>query len=1249
MKKIKLFKKRLLLGMLMVSSISFPIILSSCSSTSTAIDKLVSKGDGLKLSEQTSLSDFAKSALLSDAGMKKYADQIVGQSLFNLMTKLGSNDSPSKKKALYKQKFDENEETIKESFESTQESSKSTNGSDFPIKFQQEELDPHGGSEESWKKEKQLEWAITEFKNMAFENLYVSLVDSSGNHVLVTQENLNKVFNNGSEVKIAFTPNYNLDSSKPNFDSFVVSEIAKFQEFVFNQWVKSENPFIVNFATWSYGSITGNSNNYKTTATGHANNFTNPFQSTYSFPYFDDTKSNETESVVQKFINFTNLTTTDVPNNSAGLKMNLTKYSTSTESYKLVSGRNEHSISDPSEAIASLYMFDNLVGSQASGGAGGSTIATGTSNNLKKPLTTTASNGLDVITSNFVVDDVSKLQANGGTAGSGKAGSSIPYIEIAPSLVDRIFINPPKNGTPNGTKSLYAIDAFIPSNVNGAQPATSPLSDYIFFRNKSGVTALSIDGGKYIGKATTYDEAKQKAGEIILYRYLESSLSGSNKDNTYAVDVRAKLNQFLTENFNTLIFQYWKNNSSNQIIDFSWLSNEQKNVMDALTKYLYIYVRRNDVSSYQNALLNEKTAFSTNYGDKFAEKNGLASPYPYNFVDAKQSSTTTPPAQSKNTSSVNYGHYSLIDSIVVSKNPFDSSSNSSTTNVANYWTDPYVNNGVYSEYVSAVEKLVANVKPLESKSSTFKYSQYIFVDDFYINQALIAYGADAEILGNNEKVKIAEKYFSDNNIGINNFDGKEFKANNYQVSKFMINSIDSKDDINSALSNYMFGSTFDSSTNKWLFLESSFAGSFQKPASTDGSSSGAMQATQSTIPTITYSDLDTYRLNYWLRDKQAISSVNLNEYLTFLKTIIAIDYLLKDNGSRFMNELINKTPSDKPSYLVWEVGYDSSVNSNVNITTQKDLLYGTSGDSAYSNVNNAQGNAYYPNKNFSNTYVENNSIDSIFITTGNYYKHVSQMTGFQNIVSSDNSSAISKPLANMIFDDPTYNGNKLGLLYTYASSRTEFINLINGYSFSNQLNDLAKTMEKLFPELVPQLKEVQNAEETSKKKELLVAIVNSTNGDSSGEGGQGTNNYKIPDDAFKPRNGYIKTSTTDSTTNGLYQDEIDKHSQIKYGSYLIQLNQGNLKDLSTFITYLSSSFTSNMPSNGTANNQQTNTANQLAYNLIANLLVSVATSTSIQDEAFNKIAEDYKIDIYDWRLNLQLGEVWAKNYKDQDN
>lgn len=1245
MKKFKFNKKIISISMGLSAIIATPILVTSCSSnvSSTLLDKLVSKGNGTTFSTNNSLSNVIQQALISENGQNEFMTEIVGQTILNWYINLGSDNSKSSRKQAYKKAYDNKIDEINESYDSAVTSSQKTNKSDFLLKFQQDELDTHGGTEQSWKKEQIIEWAISKFKEEIFSNLYVSLVNNQGEFVNTTSTNLLNALNENNNVKFSFSK---AATNTTNQDNFVIDQYAQFQQFVFDQWVQVEAPFILSYASWNYGTPkSGLSSIYQKDAIGQTTS-SSTIAGSYNFPYFDNTNTNDSLSVTEMFTNFVNNAATNngyITETTNGLMRIGSGYSSSTSNYMLMKNHSSFSGGDVQLAMGATYLFANSINGSSNNPV--SKASSYKQTTLNKTITTSSSSNFDIITSNFVsTSPFANSITNGGTSIANSNSTNVPSTQIASELVSQILLNPETSSnqqtqiageTTTTVKDLYTIDAFVPTNNN--------LTNFLFLRNSEGVYAIALDGGTYISKANTLEEAKKRAGNIVLYRYLENNM---NSELGLTIDLKSELNNFLSSNFNTLVYKYWQLNQTqaNTLFNFEWLSENEKSVLSAIADYVYIKNNFQAFENYQIAAYNNKASLASNYGTNFAKKNGLASQLPYEFTNATSGSIITSKAT---TGSI--GHYKILETVKFA-NPFGSTySNGNSLD----WTNPYATNGAYSKVVSSVESYVSNLKisPLTSDFAGFKYSQYIYSNNYFINQALLSYGSDGDVLGNFVKQNIILNNINKNgNNVLTKINNNQLTAANFKVSNLTANSQDISKYYNSALANYFFNSTFDSSSNKWINLEKDFNASFAKPST----STGSMQTSTSSYPTITYDELDTYKLNTWLSNKISVNSTNSSEYLNFLTLVATSQYLLENNGEKLMAELRSSLETDGSTFIVWESSIDKSFDTTSTVKSSKDLLYGNDGNSIITNVNNSQATAYYPNSstNVSNgTYVSTNTANSTFNSATNYYVHSSNMNGFQGIQTGTENANISSTLKNILFVDPTtYNNDKKGLLYGYASSREELIKEINEYTYDSQVENLVNKMKVLFPE-IKELNEVNQLQTLQEKKAKMEAILNQKTTSSTPGTETNQNTYLIPDSVFQPRNGYISNGQTGSNST-LYKDPNNLISNYEYGAYVIQINESNLTDLSTFVKYLTQTFTSHSPSNANGSTSlptdtTSGTSEQQAYSLLANLLVSKSQISSVQNEAINLIAQANQVVVYDIRLNNQLGEKWASNWKDQ--
>lgn len=1186
-KKNKNFVK--LFGLLSIGVI--PLIVAGCSTTSNtsnegfsnSLKNSVSKGSGSLFANDFTLQQGVKFSLENENGQKKLLEQIVGQSIFNWYTKLASSNSKSLLKKNYELELKNFNKSIDKDFlNASKKINNSSTKNNFLLKFQQDELDPVGGVESSWRKAKEIDWAISKFKNDIFKNLYVSLYDKNENFVYTNKQNLDNSLTNLSNFKIGFNKNaLNLD----NQDSYVSKQYADFQKFVFDQWVLSENPFIVNFAQWNYSEPKNGLNSiYSLQAAGNSEK-----KGSYRFPYFDSENSNESQSTVSKFKSFVdnakNITSENekqgyVEQETIGLK-NINIGSESSEKYKLIINSKAANENDPIFALASTYLFANSFTSSQNY----------QQKNLNKDILTSSKNGFDEITSNFISSEESDFSNNKNQnqqqrSTNVNSNNKVPYTKIEGDLAKLIFSN-----NNNKDKGLFAIDAFVPNDEN--------LKDFIFIRNKNGVFALTIDGINHIKKANTVKEAKQKAGEILLYRYLQNI---QNEKKGFSFDLKGKLNSYLNDNFDSLIFKYWIEKQKDiELFDFFWLPNSLKNILNSFIDYLYIKNRITNIENYQTLIYTNKKEFFTNYGKNNALKNGLASQLPFEIMPANESLKF---------SDNNFNFFKVLKTLEV-ENPFD-----------NYKNFPKNLDDAYSKLINTIKIYVDETRfsTLSSSYAGFKYSQYIFTDNYFINQALLAYGNDGNAIANNLIKNILLKNINKNGTIVLNENQQKINSDILKILSFKIENFESQKYINDALKNYLLNSNFNNSSSKWINLNKSFDLNVQKN-----------ESNEQKYPKLNLNELNEYKEHLWLKSRNSNTSSSLNDYISFLKLVLTIQYILKNNATRFMLELQKKISNNfGNNFIVWESSINKEFDKNSKINSSKDLLSISNSSDQKSNIiiniNNDFSNAYYSNSKLNNnTSVNENNYISTFNSESNYYNIVSNMIGFKGIQVENSANKISNQLNDILFKKPnTFNSKNEGFLYSYGS-KENFIKIINDFTSISQINDLINKLIKLFPN-ISQLSSLLGISDLKAKKEKLISLVNND-----------SLNW-IKHDLFKPRNGFISREENNSNGNKLYYDDSNSTLNNLYGSYVVQINGENLVNLDKFINYLKSAF--DTIKNG-------NNINDLVYDLISNLLVEIASNSSIQTEAINEIASNNKFFVYDVRLNDKLGETWVKNFKNK--
>ncbi|MDE5553053.1 MAG: hypothetical protein K2I67_00715, partial [Malacoplasma sp.] len=164
-------------------------------------------------------------------------------------------------------------------------------------------------------------------------------------------------------------------------------------------------------------------------------------------------------------------------------------------------------------------------------------------------------------------------------------------------------------------------------------------------------------------------------------------------------------------------------------------------------------------------------------------------------------------------------------------------------------------------------------------------------------------------------------------------------------------------------------------------------------------------------------------------------------------------------------------------------------------------------------------------------------------------------------------------------------------------------NLLSFWNFSTNEIDSAITLADKKSNLISELEQIKN----------------SHNGDFS----------KL----FNRKNQYI----------GLYKDTYNTNTQTEYGSYVIQLNQDDLSSITTLNTAIKAVTT--VSSTGNGSSTETAMEDSKVIDVIMNLVIKAASDSNQQNQALTSILSNRRVDVYDTRLNTQLGAQWASNWK----
>ena len=1190
--KRKHLKKLMFFTLVAVSSISAPILLVACSNVNKElIDKTVAKGNGDVFAigsenKKYDLNWFLKEALKADAGQRKLTDFVIASLALDWFKRAAKE--PTEK--MLKRTLDAQEKTVKDEYKNTFDSSKKTYGKDFSLKFQQDVLDQSGGTEASWKQKKMLEWAKSVLSGEIFKKFYLAVVKTDGDKQTVISHPVEDQILDAVSESNGYSFTFSKDAVE-NKNDFSDNEYAKFQQFVFDQWVQIENPFVLNMVLWKYGTpVNGINSLYNQSSTGLDDSQTKN-SGNYKFPYFSDINSSHNNgSTIGKFKNFVNkakqqenfVSNTNTKKANLGIRDIEPKLYTEDQS-TLIFAKNSSIYNDMyiEFAAAGSYLFQD---------AFNSTEIVSKPANIEKSIDLNATPKIDLISDNFV-KNTTIIRANNEPANvvlSNELSKAI-VNENGP-LKDLINSTAPNPFAQNNTGNISSIDTFQPNQ-------SDKLNDFLMIRDEAGVHAVAIEGKKFIGdttkkKTVSFEEAKKRAAKIVLYHHFNAE--NYKDDPPLAIDVKDQVTTFFNNNMEYLISEYIQKNNDQKLFlfdetfekEFSNNKDNLKNLFNSVSTYLFELSKVDAVKEYNEKMLSAKQVYADAYGVD-TKKNGFASKWIYN--------------KSKKAKTNSFDVANTVE--IVKKDPFDK------------------NDGSYTKYVQLIDPFVngLSLQPLKSNFDGFKYSQYIYTNNSLANEVLYSFGIDSNSMGDVIKIDILTEHLKDD-FDLTNLKFKN--DNHFWVDNSKINK-DRTEKLNTALINSYFSSSFNDLSNKWFYYNKN---------QSSGSGSNPTDSNE-----ISVDDLNYYR--HWLYQKSNLvtNATSISEKLSLLTIIATAKKLLDNKGEEFLNYLKSKITVGTDAYVGWVSSYNQYLTPNPSsggvtpfpttpAQTPKyekvEELLDRSTSKILKNVNNTYLTTY---TNFGDVSdvdpIVLNNKNGFFAETNAYFNVVNNKIGYRGLVTSEtdiNSDIINKRL----FVEPFDGEPNTGALYSYESAE-KLKTIIDSYNYQSEIEGLAQKIKNKTKLIT--IDSVLNAPDLSKMKENFKKIVDDT--------------LAKQTDLFKQLNGYIgKTKPASSpfapgatTTPSDVLLVSPPDSNIKSGAFVFQLNNVNLESWDKFMSFFPT------------------TINKLTQDdvaeIIYNLLFEAAKDTYYQDTALTSVLENKKVEVFDVRLNSQLGAKWVSNWK----
>lgn len=1235
---------------------------TSCGSVSADIIKnMVDKGDSSKFADGYSNVQAFELAMENKTGSDAFKAKLVDDILYDWY-KSKTDDQPT-----FKDNWKKWEKDAKKDYDDKVKSYKDDHKNDWEYYFQNDVLDPVGGTKDAYIRDKICASIRTEFTNNVFASNDLGLPANYGTSY--TYKVNDDVWNGGSKDVINDSVNAwpcmdffsNLD---PIYKSnpLCANEYALIQRYTFDKYMHDVRPISTAMCLWKYsapaagmesiynankipssgGDDSKNTANASTQlkdgddsggdSGGDSGDKTSGIKESYEYPYFKEvsspTASSKTAS--DKYFNFASKWATNnfIDDASNTGKINIpTEYTDDSATLMITESSTAFSSLDISFAGAVSDLLrplfktgDTHLDSDYLNAALAVPAKAQDTDILKNFLFANGAKPAKV--GNYCVD-LSKLYEFEGKAtdAATDAFSSLLFTQSA---------NNPYANTSTHQGIRYVVPAVRLTNGSTGLP-------YILIRDSFGVHVIGLDCSKYLETQKAKTDVWTAEGHVLKYRSMLEK-AGFSTQGTGMI-LNDKLKTFFSSNINDIVLEMAKAGTKAPDKDGNDQTIFNKNIWgeDAYTAAILNVVENgNTFFNYYNILstldaANKKlfdntTKYVTNMvirksGNIFNDvySNGLACALPFDLSSGKQSDAHFfAQTDYYECTKLCYGWdttYYPIDPAEMGETELTTAKTNYSTAINSLWT-------------------ACNYQPYTDKSGSRKYSEHIiFKRDG---------GMESDKAGT-DAVNFLFNAFGGSGNAISNI----IKFNAYTSYLNDFNTADYQDALTSI---YETGKVLTDNTPISFYDDSKL---------------------------LSFDEFKTLvHFSYGSNTNRVIGSSAQKEtnddYINYLDTLATLKFLTKDNNKELIDILRNSLSINTSAVVAWNIK-DLSTPYNADFGTK------CTDEASYNNIFGYSANhlGLY-DKTYQCTNCTDATIDTMskgFSSSSNYYhfatlpyKNGSGTTasingmGFCGVQTSSSSPDLDTEVSNIVFskankhlyscienassDTPAANGE--GCLYQYVS-KDNLKSLIENNDSIDSLKNFCNDIETAIP--------------TNEKFELIVSQVK------NGKRSDGTElktakDYRdlilpaftdaslniITDDMFKGLN------FKDGGLGGMQikSDVASDGSAVKLSSgsysraYIIQFNYADIDkhvgdDPKAEVDY--AGITTNLETllGGTVGGKN------VGQDILKTIAVQYAIKSENQIKATRDVVETVfdgkKVKVYDRRLNTQLGNIWVSDWK----
>lgn len=610
-------KFKLLTGFLGISAIAgVAVTVASCAQpNASTVNNLFKVGSNFSNLDSLNNNDIAAQSLIQKDGFNNFLSAAIA----NVLKVWYENNPDSKIKDKLKTWNDE----INKSWDTQAQSYRDQYRQDYLVKLQTDILDDAGGTEASWKNNQLNSKILSDFSNLLYSGDYLRYVDPTTGDI-VTQPDRSTLSNSDNWKNLKYTnktTNSPLYTDKPSIANNK-QMFAEMQGFIFNQWVKEQNPNLLSRVVFTN----------ETPKSGFASVFNGELISapsaSYEFQFFNPTDSNSTQlsasSSYQNMVQalsgglsqFVNDFQIDIPK----------KYSGDSGGKLLMTADDMFNSYDLSFTAGFVDQYLKMLGDNSL-----TTWPTGTPDpdSIMKNFIRDTSTDPNVVSTKLDYLTQKDFEKNNSNFFSSQISADNNFYEdLLPSTT-----------TPDAqpTKSIYNVfspTSSIPTNSNDNQ--------FIFVRGKDGVHIIAIDGGGYyLDSIKTHQRDITKQEQFLMFRSLYRTLNYvRDKQLDYSFNATTQSQNWFQKNEAMLIYEAFANAlndkdsylniASNSALKSSF-ENLYKTVNDYVStadQYFQISNYSDDVNTIRSKIYDFAKTYIDNDKNKKSASNGIAAKFP---------------------------------------------------------------------------------------------------------------------------------------------------------------------------------------------------------------------------------------------------------------------------------------------------------------------------------------------------------------------------------------------------------------------------------------------------------------------------------------------------------------------------------------------------------------------------------------------------------------------------------------------